>query len=388
MKYEMLATRLLMSVELKQTRKCLSDGTVDVFDYRKEGREILNKILTTVAQVPWCLFPASGSSEKSPPITVHLLAFYMRVCLSEKAMDQFNIEEFCLRATEGIVSDKDVYAIATLAYKEIEDAHSVLRGHATELSNASKGPCMPCTFRLTREGKDGWGAGLQQAAHFGRSEWIAFCLNRLIEGIDGGKLSVTDAILDTDHAGCNSMMHAANDTHSGYCGLSIRMMVAATAYSIVDPHEKEKAVRKILNTFDDAGFSPSLAAASLMNIKALECFRDLGAKLLDSKIKRVSNQVQDMVRTMESQLPMMNPQVGNLVRAIQNGGGTECCNHCGSVPDGKLLACGGCGLAKYCNSSCQKKGWKTHKLVCKTAKQSVVSGDADWFANNIAPPRA
>lgn len=244
-------------------------------------------------------------------------------------------------------------------------------------------------MRLTREGKDGWGAGLQQAAHFGRSEWIAFCLNRLIEGIDGGKLSVTDAILDTDSASCNSMMHAANDTHSGYCGLSIRMMVAATAYSIVDPREKEKAVRRILNTFDDAGFSPSLAAASLMNIKALECFRDLGAKLLDSKVNgRVSNQVQDMVRTMESQLPMMNPQVGNLVRAIQNGGGTECCNHCGSVPDGKLLACGGCGLAKYCNSSCQKKGWKTHKLVCKTAKQSVVSGDADWFANNIAPPRA
>ena len=142
-----------------------------------------------------------------------------------------------------------------------------------------------CTMRLTREGKDGWGGGLQQAAHFGRSEWIAFCLNRLIEKIDRGKLSVTDVILEQDIHGCNSMMHAVNDTHSGYCSLSIRMMVAATAYSIVDPHEKEKAVRRILNTFDENhGFSPSLAAASLMNIKALECFRDLGAKLLDSKV--------------------------------------------------------------------------------------------------------
>ena len=67
----------------------------------------------------------------------------MRVCLSEKAMDQFGIEKFCIRATESVVSETDVYAIATLAYKEIEDAHSVLRGHATGFSNASKGPCMP-----------------------------------------------------------------------------------------------------------------------------------------------------------------------------------------------------------------------------------------------------
>ena len=39
-----------------------------------------------------------------------------------------------------------------------------------------------------------------EAIHFGRSEWVAFCLNRMIEKIDGGKLSVADAILERDSA--------------------------------------------------------------------------------------------------------------------------------------------------------------------------------------------
>lgn len=197
-----------------------------------------------------------------------------------------------------------------------------------------------------------------EATHFGRSEWVAFCLNRMIEKIDGGKLSVVDAILERDSAGCNSMMHAANDTNSGFSSLSIRMMVAATSYSTPDVYEKEKAVCRILNTFDNHSYSPALAAASLINIKALEVFSELGAKLLDSKVNgRISQQAQQMLRMTEQQLPRMNPQVGSLIRAIQNGGGIQCCNYCGNSPE-NLCACGGCWFVKYCNRDCQKKGYK------------------------------
>lgn len=28
--------------------------------------------------------------------------------------------------------------------------------------------------------------------------------------------------------------------------------------------------------------------------------------------------------------------------------------------------CGACGLAQYCNKSCQREDWKVHKEVCNT----------------------
>ena len=39
------------------------------------------------------------------------------------------------------------------------------------------------------------------------------------------------------------------------------------------------------------------------------------------------------------------------------------CAYCGATPD-RLLKCGGCRTARYCNVVCQKAHWKVHKLTC------------------------
>ena len=43
----------------------------------------------------------------------------------------------------------------------------------------------------------------------------------------------------------------------------------------------------------------------------------------------------------------------------------QCCNYCGTEQNGLTIwKCSGCRLAKYCNTSCQKKHWPSHKAVC------------------------
>ena len=37
----------------------------------------------------------------------------------------------------------------------------------------------------------------------------------------------------------------------------------------------------------------------------------------------------------------------------------------------KLFRCSGCGLARYCDASCQKAGWLAHKAACKAAKKML-----------------
>merc|ERR1719473_389167 len=45
------------------------------------------------------------------------------------------------------------------------------------------------------------------------------------------------------------------------------------------------------------------------------------------------------------------------------------CEACGkNDPRAKLLACARCKTALYCNRKCQKKHFKTHKLVCSPIK--------------------
>ena len=46
--------------------------------------------------------------------------------------------------------------------------------------------------------------------------------------------------------------------------------------------------------------------------------------------------------------------------------GTPSCDACGAAgsPEAKLMKCGQCHLASYCSRDCQKKDWKSHKLVC------------------------
>jgi hypothetical protein len=41
------------------------------------------------------------------------------------------------------------------------------------------------------------------------------------------------------------------------------------------------------------------------------------------------------------------------------------CAECGGPGKPKLLLCSKCKAAKYCSSTCQKKGWKSHKIQCK-----------------------
>lgn len=43
---------------------------------------------------------------------------------------------------------------------------------------------------------------------------MAFCLNRLLDKIHGGIVSIVDDIPETDSVGCNTVMHAANENTS------------------------------------------------------------------------------------------------------------------------------------------------------------------------------
>lgn len=311
----------------------------------------------------------------------------MRACLSEKAFKEYEIEEFCNEATSLVITDEVAYAIATHGYKEVEDAHSPFHGHGKSFMQSSKG-CMPCCFRLLRAGQDDWADGLQQSAHFGSIEGVAFILNRLIEKVDGGRLSVVDAILKPDSASCNAMMHAANDTTSGLAGLTIRLLVQAVAFSTADVHEKDKNVRRILNTTDDHGYSPALASASLMNVAAMEGFVQVGARLWDTKTNgRISAAEQSMLDMSLNALGGMtqNPAVGNLIRALKTTSEErECCSYCGKSSESNLLRCSRCLLARYCDRECQKSGYKKHKYVCTSAK---VDQDLQWYSSNISAPR-
>lgn len=386
MRFEMLAVRLIAALETTQRITVLDAETGEEtikskMDYSEQGKDILNKILTTAAQVPFCLFPATGSNVRCPPITVHLLAFYMRTCLSEKAWKEFKIEEFCEKATKHIITDDIAYAIATHGYSEVQDKHNPLHGHGKSFAQSARG-CMPCCFRLTREGAKDWAAGLQQAVHFGKIEGAAFVLNRLLERIDGK--SVVPTMLESDEAGCNTMMHAANDMNSGFSWLSIRMLVHAASFSTVDPTEKEMAVRTVLNKADNFGFTPALASCSLMNQPTMETFAQVGARLYDKKINgKAKTKLMQMHDMIMGKLDAMGEDVANMTRALK-ATSDELCSYCGRSPEKKLLSCGRCFLAKYCSGTCQKKHYKKHKFVCSSAK---VNQDLDWFASNVTAPR-
>jgi len=106
MKEEMLALRLLASLEIKVSKTPIKDdrvvGETEYVDGQEKGWEILNSILTVVAQAPFCLYPATGSSQRRPPITIHLLAFFTRTCLTDKFLDKIGLEEFCTEHTSPL----------------------------------------------------------------------------------------------------------------------------------------------------------------------------------------------------------------------------------------------------------------------------------------------
>jgi len=54
------------------------------------------------------------------------------------------------------------------------------------------------------------------------------------------------------------------------------------------------------------------------------------------------------------------------------------CDSCGAEPQ-KLLSCGACNLAHYCNKQCQVNGWNKHKKDCKRARKRKKKAD---YSNN------
>ena len=399
-KEEILAVRLLAAADdsVGITRVAATgDGSMEPgvnvnYQHADQARALLNKILTIVAQPPFLLFPASGSGERAPPISVHLLAFYFRACLSKTGMNKLKIEEFCLEATAWL-PDETAYAIATHAFKEVEEAHNPARGHAKELSQTGAGGCMPCACRLVRGSgisSSDWASGLQMAAHNGRIEWTAFALNRLIEG--ASDKSVYEIILEGDKQGCNSCHHAANDMHSRLCDTTLRLLAQAVAFCEPNSEEKRAKVRAILEADDTWGMSPALAAVSLNNTVALAAFADLGARFWDNDGGSKATPG-GATRAMKEGVIKYAERSGSttmqsLVKAIQaNTDGRECCAFCGKIPRGgkkPLQACSKCGRAFYCNEDCQSRAYSKHKFVCTTA---TVEHDEAWFSRNISMPK-
>jgi len=389
---EILAVRLLAAADKSVQRSQVGeDGRVEVVEsttYSKRARELLNKILTAVAQPPFLLFPATGSDERVPPISVHLLAFYFRACLSKSGMHKLKIKQFCQEATAWL-TDEMAYSIATHAFIEVEDAHSPVRGHAKTLSDTGCGGCLPCSFRIVRAGGSDWGGGFRQAAHFGHVEWIAFGLNRLLEG--AGHKSIVDTILECDSEGCNAIMHAVNDDRSRFSGLTVRLIVQAVAFSTPGLDEKREAIRKVLDTEDKLSYTPALASISLNNSTALAALVDLGGRLWDKELSGDTN-CNGITRSMKEQLVVRTAKNGDenmraLISAIRsNTNERECCSCCGKHPrsKSKLHACSRCGRAKYCDEECQTRAYSKHRFVCTTA---VVHQDEQWYNSNIQMPK-
>ena len=128
------------------------------------------------------------------------------------------------------------------------------------------------------------------------------------------------------------MSDAANDYASGYANLTIRTLCHAAAFSTPDPDEKIKVVRTILNKVDNANYGPSLAAASIMNICAMQAFVDLGAHLWYRKTNGNRSQQQKlMANTVLSMSGMVGRSAtGNLIQALKtNSNDRKCCLHCG-----------------------------------------------------------
>ncbi len=52
--------------------------------------------------------------------------------------------------------------------------------------------------------------------------------------------------------------------------------------------------------------------------------------------------------------------------------GPDCINHGTDV-------CGKCKISYYCSRECQKRHWKTHKLVCKETLENIAANPQEGF---------
>jgi translation initiation factor IF-3 len=313
--------------------------------------------------------------------------------MSPKQLVKMDVEARMRRATEWL-SDERAYCIATYNFREFESNHSPLRGHAKGFYSSGAGNCMPCCFRLLRSGdvKD-WGEGLQSAAHQGSIEALCFFLNRLLSGIDG--VTVLEAILAEDKMGCNAVMHAANENFTGFSGLTMRLLAHAASFSAGEEASEVRMrnVRRVLNTADRSGYTPSLAAITMRNEHALAALVSMRAKLYEKESKKKKKKDNEKKNKLPVSIQMqvsavladknMTPRFRNLVRSIESSTNDHAsCSFCGRPPASKetrLAACSRCQRARYCNAECQKADYKRHKYIC-TAK---VSKDVAWYSANI-----
>lgn len=56
-------------------------------------------------------------------------------------------------------------------------------------------------------------------------------------------------------------------------------------------------------------------------------------------------------------------------------------------PEIETKLCAGCGVAKYCSKSCQKKAWADHSVICKAIQQLSVSKQTSPEVDNVFPTK-
>jgi hypothetical protein len=61
----------------------------------------------------------------------------------------------------------------------------------------------------------------------------------------------------------------------------------------------------------------------------------------------------------------------------------QTCSACSEAPAGKLLRCSGCQHAWYCNSTCQRAHWKSHKAECKKVKEAKIRENMEVGAEEL-----
>jgi hypothetical protein len=373
-----------------------------ISDGQDEACDLLNLILTSLSQAPLFLFTPDGSVDREPPITVSLIAFYLRTAVSPEELKKMDVEGKLKRATSWM-SDEQAYCIATHNYMEFESNHSPTRGHAKCFSMSGCGNCLPCSLRMLRSGiVTNWGDNTMMAAHAGNIKVLCFVLNRLLAGVDGR--NVVDTLLERDQYGNNSVIHAANDVTTGFSGLTMRLLAHAASFQSKDPSVASEAleqvrmsnVRKILNAIDLTGFNASMAAIALRNACALDALVSLRAKLFDEKRtgkknrakakKGNSSLIQGTILSVMDD-PTCSDRIKNLIRSLQSSSNDHTsCSFCGRPPNSRdepLSRCVRCLRARYCNRTCQKNDHKRHKFIC-TAK---VSKDVSWHNSHIRVPR-
>jgi hypothetical protein len=111
-----------------------------------------------------------------------------------------------------------------------------------------------------------------------------------------------------------------------------------------------------INTPNNHGCTPLLAAASKGHQKVVKLLRKLGADMNEESI--VGSAV-DVAQAF-----------GHDAVAEKLSKYTACCACCQKkkgTADVKLLACSRCLKTYYCSSQCQKQDWKLHKKTCAAA---------------------